>query len=321
MKSLSGLELAGFIQERQAKDVRRLNASKIYPKLAIIQTKDDPVIDLYVRLKKQYGADIGVEVELHKISQGSCREVIKSLNNDPNVQGIIVQLPLENIKETEEIVNLVDPKKDVDGLGDPSAPWPSHLDGVQGTDEQRTEPYEKYGEGAAQSVAQQSAKSTSRATGSASGQAGAVRGSWLEAATPMAIMWLLAGHNVDLKNKKVLIIGRGKLVGGPLEKMLRSSNVDVTVADSTSDLKALSLEADVIVAAANSASILKSDMLKPGTVVVDAGTASESGKTVGNVDGEVYERDDLVITPQKGGVGPLTVCALFENVIRTAANG
>jgi methylenetetrahydrofolate dehydrogenase (NADP+)/methenyltetrahydrofolate cyclohydrolase len=135
----------------------------------------------------------------------------------------------------------------------------------------------------------------------------------------MAIMWLLAGYNIDLRGKKVLLIGRGKLVGGPLEKILKKSNIDVSVADrNTLDLKTLSLAADVIVTATGNPSILYSNMIKPGAVVVDAGVASEEGKTIGDVADEVYRREDISITPAKGGVGPLTVCALFENVIKAA---
>jgi methylenetetrahydrofolate dehydrogenase (NADP+)/methenyltetrahydrofolate cyclohydrolase len=140
-----------------------------------------------------------------------------------------------------------------------------------------------------------------------------------EPATPMAIMWLLAGYNVDLRSKKVLLIGRGKLVGAPLEKILRNSEIDVSVADrTTEDLQKETLQADVIITATGSPAILYPNMIKEGTVVVDAGVASEDGKTVGDVAPELYERDDLIITPEKGGVGPLTVCALFENVLRAA---
>jgi methylenetetrahydrofolate dehydrogenase (NADP+)/methenyltetrahydrofolate cyclohydrolase len=135
----------------------------------------------------------------------------------------------------------------------------------------------------------------------------------------MAILWLLSGYNVDLKGKRVLLVGRGKLVGAPLEKMLRDSDVDVHIADrSTEDLKSETLEADIIITATGSPAILYPDMIKERAVVVDAGVASEDGKTVGDVAPEVYDRDDLTITPVKGGVGPLTVCALFENVIRAA---
>jgi len=263
VKLLNGRELAGYIKQRQEQQVRALRqAHGITPKLAIIQVKDDPVIDTYVRLKKRYGAELGVEVESHHPAQAEVPAVIETLNNDPAVHGIIVQLPLTDPSQTDEIVSLVASNKDVDALG-------------QNPD--------------------------------------------FEPATPMAIMWLLAGYNVDIRGKKVLLIGRGKLVGAPLEKILKNSEIDVTVADrATTDLKEQTQEADVIITATGSPAILYPDMIKQGAVVVDAGVASEDGKTVGDVAPELYERDDLTITPEKGGVGPLTVCALFENVIRAA---
>mgnify|MGYP000873495880 CR=1 FL=1 len=83
MKQLNGSELAGFIKERQAKAVRGLRQQlKLQPKLAIIQTKDDPVIDTYVRLKKQYGADIPVDVDIHRIEQSQAHELNNQLNGD-----------------------------------------------------------------------------------------------------------------------------------------------------------------------------------------------------------------------------------------------
>ncbi|MBI2009401.1 bifunctional 5,10-methylenetetrahydrofolate dehydrogenase/5,10-methenyltetrahydrofolate cyclohydrolase [Candidatus Saccharibacteria bacterium] len=260
MKLLDGKELAGFIKERQAKDVRRLRAQKISPKLAIVQVKDDPVINTYVRLKKKYGADIGIQVELHTPNQKDVPKLLNLLSNDKLVHGIIVQLPLSDPSQTDEIVNMVASQKDVDALG---------------------------------------------------------KNAKFEPATPMAILWLLHGYNVELAGKQILLIGRGKLVGEPLEKILRSSGYDVEVIDrSTSGLQGRALQADIIITATGSPAVLYSDMIKQGAVVVDAGVASEEGKTVGDLSPEVYKRDDLTITPAKGGVGPLTVCALFENVIR-----
>ncbi len=263
MKILNGKELADYIKQRQVHQVRGLRqAHHVVPKLAIVQVKDDPVINTYVRLKKRYGADLGVEVESHHPTQSEAAVVIDALNKDETVHGIIVQLPLSDPTETDSIVNMVTATKDVDALG---------------------------------------------------------AASMFEPATPMAIMWLLAGYNVNLAGKKVLLIGRGKLVGAPLEKILRESDIDVTVADrSTTDLQAMTLAADIIITATGSPAILYPDMIKQGAVVVDAGVASEDGKTVGDVAPELFERDDLTITPEKGGVGPLTVCALFENVIRAA---
>ncbi len=264
MKILNGKELAEFIKERQAHEVRSLRqAGGVQPKLAIVLTIEHPTIGVYVRMKKAYGADLGVDVDIHQVAQDEAPALIKQLNADQTVHGIIVQLPLERPEETDDIVNLVAPQKDVDALG---------------ADAQ------------------------------------------FDPATPMAILWLLAGYNIDLQQgKRVLLVGRGKLVGRPLERMLQASNVNVVVADrSTPDLKAETLQADIIITATGSPAILYSDMIKQGSVVVDAGVAGEEGKTVGDLAPDVYERDDLTLTPKKGGVGPLTVCALFENVIRAA---
>jgi len=263
VKILNGLELAEFIKERQAHDVRSLRQSKnIIPKLAIIQCKDDPVINTYVRLKKKYGADILVIVDTYQVNQAEIPSLVDKLNSDSDVHGIIIQLPIEDISKTDEIINLVAPSKDVDSLG---------------------------------------AKAT------------------FDPATPMAILWLLAGYNIDLQGKKIVLIGRGKLVGAPLEKILLKSGYDVEVVDrGAEDLSKHTLDADIIITATGSPAILYSSTIKQGAVVVDAGVASESGKTVGDLADDVYEREDLTITPRKGGVGPLTVCALFENVIRAA---
>lgn len=263
MKLLNGKELAGFIKERQAKAVRGLRqAHNVVPKLAIIQCKDDPVINTYVKLKKAYGADILVDVDIHFVRQDEIAKLLQKLNRDDRIHGIIVQLPLTDPTQTDEIVNLVAPDKDVDALG---------------------------------------------------------KKAQFDPATPMAILWLLSGYNIDLKGKKVLLIGRGKLVGAPLERMLLDSGVDVeSVTREVKDLAEHTQRADVIITATGSPAILYAEMFKENAVVVDAGVASESGKTVGDLGSDVYERDDLTVTPPKGGVGPLTVCALFDNVIRAA---
>lgn len=263
MKILNGSEIAGFIKERQAKQVRALRqADGVLPKLAIIVTVENPVIDVYMKMKKRYGADILVDVDIHRVKQSEAQDTIAQLNEDSSVHGIIVQLPLEDPSQTDEIVDFVAPEKDVDALG---------------------------------------------------------KNAIFDPATPMAIMWLLSGYNIDLKGKEVLLIGRGKLVGAPLERILQHSGISVFAADSsTTDLSTRARAADVIITATGQAGILTDDMVKPGAVVVDAGTASESGKTVGDIAAELYERSDITMTPAKGGVGPLTVCALFDNVIRAA---
>ena len=106
MKILDGRELASYIKSRQQKEVStlRINYKKV-PKLAIVQLKDDPVIDIYVGLKKKYGDDIGVAVESSSPCPNGGYRVMKKLNNDKSVDGIIVQLPIENPSQTDEILN------------------------------------------------------------------------------------------------------------------------------------------------------------------------------------------------------------------------
>ena len=258
MRELNGSELAGFIKERQAKQVRALRqAWHINPRLAIVTDVENPVIETYMRLKQRYGADILIDVEIHRVSAGGALEVIQELKNRDDVQGIILQLPISNSDQTEELLESIREDKDVDGL-------------------------------------------RKRAI--------------FQAATPTAISWLLAGYGVDLKNKKVAIVGRGRLVGAPLEKMWLKSGVDVTVFEKGDDLSQL-INYDIIVSATGVPGLITSQMIKPKAVVVDAGTASENGKIVGDVSEEVRQRNDVIITPKKGGVGPLTVSALFDNVI------
>ena len=258
MRELNGSELAGFIKERQAKQVRALRqAWHINPRLAIVTDAENPVIETYMRLKQRYGADILIDVEIHRVPAGGALEVIQELNNRDDVQGIILQLPISNSEQTEELLESIREDKDVDGLRKKAI---------------------------------------------------------FQAATPTAISWLLAGYGVDLKGKKVAIVGRGRLVGAPLEKMWLKSGVDVTVFEKGDDLSQL-INYDIIVSATGVPGLIKSQMIKAKTVVVDAGTASENGKIVGDVSEEVRQRNDVIITPKKGGVGPLTVSALFDNVI------
>ena len=258
MRELNGSELAGFIKERQAKQVRALRqAWHINPRLAIVTDVENPVIETYMRLKQRYGADILIDVEIHRVPAGGALAVIQELNNRDDVQGIILQLPISNSDQTDELLESIREDKDVDGLRKKAI---------------------------------------------------------FQAATPTAISWLLAGYGVDLKNKKVAIVGRGRLVGEPLEKMWLKSGVDVAVFEKGDDLSQLT-NYDIIVSATGVPGLIKSQMIKTKAVVVDAGTASENGKIVGDVSEDVRQHTDVIITPKKGGVGPLTVSALFDNVI------
>lgn len=263
MRSLNGADLADFIKERQLRQVRALRqAHTIAPRLVIIKPSGNPVIDTYVRLKRAYGEDIGLDCIVQESDDASMPALIEGLNNDPVVHGIIVQLPLSNPDLTDQTVSLIAPQKDVDGLG-------SH--------------------------------------------------EYFTSATATAIDWLLTGYNVELKGKRLVIVGNGRLVGRPLAELWRGNGHDPIVLDDTAtDLAGSLSQSDIIVTATGVPGLITSAMLRKGAVVVDAGTASENGRLVGDVAADVRERDDLTITPQKGGVGPLTTAVLFDNVIKAA---
>jgi methylenetetrahydrofolate dehydrogenase (NADP+)/methenyltetrahydrofolate cyclohydrolase len=263
-KLLNGTELVGYIEERQARQVRALRqAHGVFPRLVIIKsTNASPVIDTYIRMKKRYGAEIGIETMVETLEDDVMPEAVARLNADPLVHGIIVQLPINDVTKTKSIVNTLASDKDVDGLGDQA----------------------RY-----------------------------------DSATAMAINWLLAGYAIDLKAKKLTIVGNGLLVGAPLARIWRESNYDVTVLDkSTTNVADTLRQSDVIVTATGVPRLITSDMVPIGATVIDAGTASEDGGIVGDLSDDVRARDDIKITPEKGGVGPLTIAALFDNVIRSA---
>lgn len=266
MKSLNGAEIAGYMKLNQVHQVQSLRTHEIQPKLVIIRDSDNPVIVKYVNLKKQYGEDIAVTVE--DWLREDVVQAITEANADPQVHGIIVQLPLKDAGQTDEIVRQIAPEKDVDGL-----------------------------------ARIYNANSS---------------GEIFESATATAINWLLAGYDIKLQGSKIALVGRGRLVGAPLERMWQDSGYDVTVFRSHSDLNELK-DFDVIVSATGVPHLIKAEMIKPGAVVIDAGTASEDGVLVGDVDESVRERTDIsAITPKVGGVGPLTVTALFEHVLMAA---
>ena len=260
-KILSGRELAGFIKERQAATVSQMEQK---PTLLIIRDSDNPVIVKYVQLKIKYGEDIGVKVIDYKAKNSDdIATKIKAANTDSEINGIILQLPILEKDQTDNLTNLIAPSKDVDGLG--------------------------------------------------------AHGNF-DSATATAILWLLTGYGIDLKTKKIAIVGRGKLVGAPLYKMFTSSNYQVELFHHGSDLTKLK-DFDIIISATGKPGLILDDYVKSGAILVDAGTASEDGVLKGDLAPEVRKRQDLAaITPETGGVGPLTITCLFDHVLQATKN-
>lgn len=260
MAELSGLAIKTEIQNEHKTRVASLCEKGLKPKLAIVTTGNNPTIDLYIRLKQKYGAEIGVDVEVYTESLQTITTRLDLLSSDIFVTGIIVQLPLSDVSKTDEVLAHIPHDKDVDALRADSAFTP---------------------------------------------------------ATPQAIIWLLEKNGVVLAGHKICIVGKGRLVGAPLAKLLDIKGITYTALEKGDDIKSVLLQATLIIAATGVPNLIQSDMVASGAIIVDAGTAVEDGKVVGDVSEDVRKRNDITITPTKGGVGPLTICALFDNLLST----
>ncbi len=265
---LDGRELAGYIKERHAKEVRSLrHALRRAPSLVIISAGEDLASRTYMRVKARYGEDIGVSVAVQNVPPEHLRPMIESANANPLVDGIILQLPLPNRDDEAGLLGSISPDKDVDGLV-PESPF--------------------------------------------------------EAATPKAILWLLAGYGVELSGRRVAVVGQGRLVGKPLADRLEEMGVQTVRLDEHSDLEAGLREADVVVAATGVPGLITPELIRPDAVLVDAGAGRRDGKPAGDLAPELYAEPNRKVTPNPGGVGPVTVAALFDNVLicaRSKAQG
>lgn len=255
---LYGTELAGYIKQQQFERIRSLRYTSQSPQLAIISNRE-VISSKYIQKKQEYGADIGIQVTVHQPQPLELSGTIQSLNQDPSVHGIVVQLPLPEAVNTDTVLGEIFPSKDVDGL----------------------HPDTRY-----------------------------------DPPTPTAIFWLLSNYGVSLENKTVGVIGRGRLVGAPLVRMLRQSDINPFICDkNTGYLKRVFTQSDIVIAATGQPKLIAEEYIYPDTVIVDAGSAYQNGVLVGDVDPGVYGRDDIQVSPVPGGIGPLTVCALFGNVL------
>ncbi len=255
------------------------------PKLVIVRDSEDPVITKYVGLKQKFGTEIGAEVEDFLAADlAAARQRILAANEDRAVDGVILQLPIRKKERTEEMCGLIAAGKDVDGLR---------------------------GSGDVGSL------DDSNDWGNSDGGILGERGG-LVPATVKAILDLLQYYDIELAGKRIAVVGRGKLVGGPLMRVLRARDLDAEMFHRGSDLGRLR-EFEIIITATGVPGLIASEYVAAGTVLVDAGTASEKGVIKGDLAPELYERTDLAaITPRIGGVGPATVAGLFENLLTAA---
>jgi methylenetetrahydrofolate dehydrogenase (NADP+)/methenyltetrahydrofolate cyclohydrolase len=253
-----------------------LKAKGITPGLAVILVGENPASQVYVRNKVKACQDSGLHSLLEKYAEDMTEKAlldrIESLNQDPSIHGILVQLPLPKHIDSQKVIEAISPHKDVDGF---------HI-----------------------------ASAGALMTG--------MPGFW--PCTPYGCMKMLESIGYDLKGKHAVVIGRSNIVGKPMAMMLLQKNATVTICHSaTPNLKAMTLQADVIVAAVGKRNVLTADMVKPGAVVLDVGmNRNDEGKLCGDVDFEGVEKVASYITPVPGGVGPMTITMLLVNTLEAA---
>ena len=273
---IDGVALSKKLRTDVTARVQALKARGITPGLAVILVGDNPASQVYVRNKVKGCEDCGFHSVLEKydasLSESELLARIATLNADPAIHGILVQLPVPKHIDASKVIEAISPLKDVDGFHVASAG--ALLTGMPGF--------------------------------------------W--PCTPYGCMKMLESINYDLKGKHAVVIGRSNIVGKPMALMLLQKNATVTICHSaTPDLKAFTLQADVIVAAVGKRNVLTQDMVKPGAVVLDVGmNRNEAGKLCGDVDFEGVRQVAGAITPVPGGVGPMTITMLLVNTLESA---
>ena len=285
-KILDGKALAKTLKEELVVEVAEfIRNNGFVPKLDAILVGDDPASQVYVRNKQKACERVGIDSTLHRLPESTTEEelldLIASLNRANEVHGILVQLPVPKQINSVRVLDAVSPWKDVDAF---------HPENV--------------------------------------GRIAQGRPRFLPC-TPHGVQQLLHRSEISVQGKHVVIVGRSDIVGKPLAMMLvqknsslgaSAANASVTVCHSrTSDLSALTRDADILVAAVGIPKMITADMVKPGAVIIDVGINRTDEGLVGDVDFDGVKEVASHITPVPGGVGPLTIAMLMRNTLAAAA--
>ena len=283
---LDGLATAKAIKAELAERVIQLKQKGITPGLGTLLVGDDPGSHSYVAGKHRDCAEVGIHsirIDLpQSASSADVRSAISDLNSAKDVTGYIVQLPLPFGIDTNEMLELIDPDKDADGL------HPTNLGRlVLGVSGELTSPLP---------------------------------------CTPAGIVELLSRYDVPLRGAEVAIIGRGVTVGRPLGLLMTRKGIDSTVTllhSASRDLEAVVKRADIVIGALGVAHFVQPEWIKPGAAVLDVGITRVEGADgkatlVGDVDPRVAEIAGW-LSPNPGGVGPMTRAMLVKNVVDAAS--
>jgi methylenetetrahydrofolate dehydrogenase (NADP+)/methenyltetrahydrofolate cyclohydrolase len=284
---IDGRFVAGQIQNELTARIAALKTRGVAPGLAFVRVGEDPASKVYVGRKEKACADLGIISETHVLSEQTSEAellaLLARLNAARHLHGILVQAPLPKHIRQEVVYATVLPTKDVDGF------HPVNVGKLMLGDETGFQP-----------------------------------------CTPAGVRELLVRAEVKISGAEVVILGRGNIVGKPMAAMLcqkgRAANATVTICHSaTRDIKAHCLRADIIIAAMGVAEFLRADMVKPGAVIMDVGvnripdpTSKTGTKLVGDVAFAEVQPIAGKITPNPGGVGPMTIAMLMQNTVRAA---
>src|SRR3989344_3876804 len=260
---VKGKEIAQKILDELKAEVGKLSFQPVFCDVLV---GDDPVSRSYVNTKARAAEQIGLRFDMLQVPQNITTEELiaklKSIQSNPLLAGLIIQLPLPEHLDKLKILNAIDRSVDVDCLN--------------GIDQ-------------------------------------------LVPPTAGAILTVLETLNLDLSKLKILVIGQGELVGKPVTSLLMQKGYNVTTADeSTTDLKQLTVDADIIISATGQPKLINADLIKLGAILIDCGTAESNGGISGDVDLESVSAKAGVVSPVPGGVGPVTVARLLQNVVSVA---
>jgi methylenetetrahydrofolate dehydrogenase (NADP+)/methenyltetrahydrofolate cyclohydrolase len=282
---LDGRPLAKTIAEEIANEVAEFKQEHGFtPAIAVVRVGEDPASVSYAKMIQKSFEKAGMGFELHALPEAAGEAellaLVADLNADEDVHGIIVQEPLPKDIRPEVIVEAMSPDKDVDGVHPANA-------------------------GRLAQVA----------------PAGRPPGvsDYFVPATPAGGMEILKRHNVEIKGKRAVVVGRSNIVGKPMALLLLREDATVTICHSrTANLDAVCREADILCAGVGQAQMIKGDWIKPGAVVIDFGFNQLGDKWVGDVDFEAAKEVASMITPVPGGTGSMTNVMLMKNVIEAA---
>ena len=296
---LDGRKLSDEIKADVRKEVETLNRIGIDVGLALLLVGENPASAQYFRATLSACKKTGITAYEFKLPEtvtvNEVLNMVHKINIDERINGLLVLMPLPRHMNARRIINHIVPEKDIDGLGAISV-------GRLAADESTFQLFKKDNRDADQ-------------------QSRFIPSIWsFLPCTPFGVIRLLEHHNVVIKGKHAVIIGKSLAVGKPLSTMFLAKEATVTVCHKeTRNLAAMARQADILCSATGKVGLVKAGMVKKGAVVVDIGiNVLKDGRITGDVDFKSVSKKASLITPVPGGVGPVTISMLLENTVRSA---